>query len=220
MAARANVEKYIIDSISKIDKDNAERYKERFKLMSDKDFDKFMIALKNKETNLFLIMPNMKKNIKNRTLFKLAKDFGVKLFDKIKFEDDYLDRSYYTNKEYLILSLPVRRVKQYLFGKIGIPESDKKISKLSGQVIQEDKGCKLSFIEMQMLANKNLDDSIVEISKIRGGDLKTYYEFKQEILSQGNSNIGSLDLGVSKPKAAIVSEVFMKAMHIDMNFVS
>lgn len=219
MKNRAKVEKYIIEAISKIDKDNSERYKERFKKMTNADFEKYMIALKNKETNLFVILPNMKKNLTNQKLFKIAKAFKVTLFDYIKFEDKNLDRSYYSNKKYLILDLPVRRVKQYLFDKIGIPESDKKISKLSGQVVQSDKGCKLSFIETQMLANKNMNDSVIELLKVRGGDLNAYYQFKNEILNSGEVNLSSLDLTESKPKAVIVSEVILKAMHLDFSFI-
>jgi hypothetical protein len=219
MSKRNQVEKYIIDSINKIDKENAEEYKRIFSKMSDSDFDKYMIALRDNETNIFVILPNLIKNLKNSRLFKLADEFKVILFDNLKFEDKYLKRTYYSNKKYLILSLPVRRVKQYLFGKIGIPESDKMISKLSGQVMQEDKGCKLSFIESQMLANKNLNESVIELLKVRGGDLNSYYKFKQEILDTGRANLSSLDLKESKPKSVIVAEAMFKAMHIDFNFV-
>jgi len=218
MNNRIKVEKYLFDSITKIDPDNGKEYKKKFSSMTDKDFDNYMKALKNNDTNLFIILPNMKKNIKNNRLFKLAKDFGVKLFDYVKFKDECSKRSYYTNKKYLILKLPIRRVKQYLFGKIGIPESDKTISKLTGQVMQEDKGCKLSLIETQMLANKNLEKSVIELLKVRGGDLNAYYKYKQEILNSGSVNLGSLDLAESKPRSVVIAEVIFKAMHIDFNF--
>ena len=219
MKNRKQVEKYIIDSISKIDKDNADRYKERFKEMTDSQFDKFMVVLKDGDTNLFVILPNMKKPITNNRLFSIADQFKVNLFDQIKFVDDSIGRSYFSPKKYLILELPVRRVKQYLFGKIGLPESDKRVSKLSGQVMQEDKGCKLSLIETQLLANKNLDSSVVEILKIRGGDLSAYYESKQHILNSGSLDLSMVDMEKTVPKSAVVAEGFLKAMHIDVDFV-
>lgn len=216
---RKKVQDYIIKSLEKIDQDNAKFFKEKFNQMSDQEFDKFMNALKNQDTNIFVYLPNMKKSITNNKVFELAKEFNVIYKDKIKFKDNNTGRHYYSNHEYIILELPVRRVIQYVMGKIGLPESDRRISKLTGQVIKPDKGSKISLIEAQFIAYKNLEASFVELVKFRGGDIHGYQQYKQQILNSGTVYLSSLDQDTSRPRSVKTLDAYFKAMHIDMNFV-
>lgn len=214
---RKLVENYIINSISKIDKDNAKRYERFFKSLSDEQFDKFMKALKSKKTQLRIYMPNFKKNITNNEVIKIAKEFKVQLHDHVRLKNRISNTYYYTKHKLLILKLPVRRLKQYLFNKIRLPESDRRISKLSGQVMKPDKGSKISLAELYILASKGFEKSIIELIKVRGGDLEAYNKLKHKILDSGNVMLNELDLDKSKPKSVVVLDGFLKAIHIDIN---
>ena len=179
---RKACQEYIINSINMIDKDNGKRYKDFFSKLSDKDFDKYIKAIENKESAIMLYKPNLYKSFTNKKLFTLAKRFKIILFDKLRFRNFFTGKYFYSNYKFLILRLPIRRVKQYLFDKISLPESDQHVSKLSGQVMKPDKGSKISLIETYMLSNRKLEKSILEFIKVRGGDLEAYNKFKNQIL--------------------------------------
>jgi hypothetical protein len=217
---RQLTERYIINAISRIDKDNAKRYETFFKSLSDAQFDNFMKALKSNQIQLRIYFPNVKKNIKNQTIFDLAKYFKIPLYDYIRLKNRISNTYYYSKHPLLILKLPVRRVKQFLFNKIRIPESDKHISKLSGQVMKPDKGSKISLIETYLLASKGLEKSIVELIKVRGGDLKNYHQLKSKILETGEVSLQDLELDKSKPKSVTVLDGYLKAIHLNINLNS
>ena len=219
MTNRSETEQYIIKSIAEIDIDNANRYKEFFSKLSNKQFDDYMKTLKEQKTSLYIYMPNMKKNLTNNKIIKKAKKFKVVLFDHIRFKNNYNGKYYYTKYKYLILTLPVRRVKQYLFDKIALPESDKHISRLSGQVMKPDKGSRISLIETYMLTNRKLEKSIIEFIKIRGGDIKSYNEFKTKLLENGSVYLSELDLDESQTRSTIVADDYLKGIHIDVGLL-
>jgi len=221
MKNRKKAEEYIINQISKIDPDeNVKMYKEFFKSLDDKQFDEFMIALRDGKEQLSVQLPNLVKSITNDKILKIAEDIGVELFESIRFKDTSTDgREFVTEYKYLILEIPVRRVIQYLFHKISLPESDKKIDVMSGQVIKPDKGAKLSLIEAQILLNKGLDKSIVELMKFRGGDVSGYQKFKNQLETLGSVKMSDI-ASDTYPRSEIILDVFFKCMHIDNNLIS
>ena len=210
----------MIDSIIEYDDGNKNKnyqyYKKIFNEMSDEQFNKYMLALRKKKSNLHIYLPNMKAKILNHDIINLAKKLKIVIFDYIKFKNPITNLFYTSNHKYLIMILPVRRLKQFLLEKIGLPESDKHISKLSGQVQKPDKGSKISLIELYMLMNRNLEKTAIEFIKVRGGDVKAYQEFKSKILNDKTVSLDSLDLKDSKPKSVKVIDAYFKGIHIDL----
>lgn len=215
---RNAVEQYIYQLMDQVDSsgNNTKRYKELFAGMSNADFDKYMHNLRSGKTQIHVIVPNSNKKINTNTAVALAKKRKVPLFSKIWFNDLTTGRKYLTKYPVLILSLPVRRLSQYLFHKISLPESDSRINPVTGQVIAPDKGATLSNIEIQILAGKGLKSSIVELIKLRGGDVSGYKDLKFTIESEGEANLENIDL-TNKPRATITASKYLHGMMIDSN---
>ncbi len=67
---------------------NGERYKDFFKDMSDKDFDKYMKLLKEGKVQIYTVFPNLKRNMEMENILKAAKITKTKLFQRLWMTDE------------------------------------------------------------------------------------------------------------------------------------
>jgi len=216
---RVRVEEYILKLMTQFDTfggNNVDRYTRLFKSMSDKRFDEFMNALKAKQTQISAILPNNMSSMTTNKVIAIAKKRGVVLFSKINFHDMHTGRPYKTAYPVMVVALPVRRLSQYLFHKISLPDGDSHINPISGQVIPPDKGAALSSIETQILASKGLSVGIVELLKVRGGDMNAYKTMRLTIEEQGDVSLNDIPLS-GRPRSAITVKSYLHAMMIDSN---
>lgn len=215
---RKKVQDYIILHMGHIDKTglNADRYKTFFDRMDDKAFDAWMHDLKNGKTKLYIYTPNMKVMTNTRDLLSVAKDIGLELFERIKMWDNIGKRFYTTPHKYLILRLPVRRLKQYLMDKISVPDSDRITNPTTGQVVKPDKGSAISMTEAQTLDSKGLQKSISELLTVRGGNTTAYAAFKSNLEETGQSTLGELDYS-GGVRSAAVGKALLESMHLENN---
>ncbi len=213
---RIDAEAYIIKLMNDIDKTgaNADYYAAKFDKMSTTEFDKYMKALRDGGTQLYSIMPNSTAKITTNSAIALAKKRKVTLFSRIWYNDLQTGRRFLSKYPVLVLPLPVRRVSQYLFHKLSLPDSDKKVNPITGQVIAGDKGAALSNVETQMLASKGLKTSIVELLKLRGGDVRGYYSMKQLIETTGSASFNDIDL-TNKPRSVVTTGRYLHGMMIE-----
>jgi hypothetical protein len=205
----------IFDIIDKSGK-NSKDIKTKLEKLSDKDFHRYMEAIRDKKEQITLYMPNLKNDIRLKDAIEAAKAVGITLFDTLILTDPVTKKTYVTNHKYLILNLPIRRVKQIVIEKRSVPESDRKVDLLSGQVIKPDQSSTISLLETQILAAKGLDRSIMELIKVRGGDINAYATFKSHLEEKGSVSLSEIDPNTSV-KSAITTSVYLKAMHIDNN---
>jgi hypothetical protein len=173
-----------------------------------------MDNLKTGDSRISIMIPNMTDGLNTTKVINVAKSRNVRIFDKLRYKDPITKREYLTEYPYLVVRLPVRRLSQYLFHKISLPESDKRISPISGQVIPPDKGAALSSIEVQMLASKGLSTSVVELIKVRGGDTDNYNKLKYQIENEGSGLIGELPLGESRTKSVTTANLYLRSLGI------
>lgn len=213
---RAAVEARIYQTLNDMDPsgENADRFKAMFAKMSHAEFTTWMEELRDGKRQIVLYAPNMKKNLRVQNLLKAAKRLNVKLFEKIKIWDPVGKRYFTTPNEYLILPLPVRRLKQYLDDKISVPESDKKLDLFTGQVVKPDKGSSVSMTEMQTMVSKGLLNTVTELMTIRGGNPTAYAAFTSSLEETGSSSLGEID-PAHRVRSAEVASVYLTAMHID-----
>jgi len=218
MTKREQVESYILDLMDQVDPTgkNTERYKLLFKGLNGKQFDEFMHHLKQKDTQISVVLPNLSSDITSDSAIAIAKKRKVPVFAKVVFKDQKTGRAYTTKYEHLILTLPVRRLSQYLFHKISLPESDSHVNPVSGQVIPPDKGAALSAIETQMLVSKGLETSIIELVKIRAGDVNAYKAMKYQIEETGEVSLADVPM-TGRPRSAITAQMYLHAMGINSN---
>ena len=217
---RKKVEEYILKTISIMDpsKTNTDRYKKIFESMDDKQFDSFMKQLRDKKAKLCLYAPNMKINLQTEDLYKAADYVGAHIFEKIEMYDPATNTKYTPPHEFMVLRLPIRRVKQYQMHKMSVPESDRRIDMLTGQVVKPDKAAAFSFVEMQIMHGRGLDNTIMEFMKLRGGDIHAYATMKQSLEETGEFAQSSLPED-SVNRSVVTTDLILKCMLIDNNYL-
>jgi len=217
---RQKVEAYILKYFKKMEPSgyNEKRYKEMFAQMSDEQFHEWMIGFRDKKTKLAFYTPNLKVVLNVANLRDTAKELGIKLFEKMVITDKVTGLRYLTNQEYFIIRLPVRRTRQFLMHKLSVPESDKRLDALTGQVTKPDKASSISFVEAQFLHGRGLDRTILEFMKVRGGDIHAYAQFKQQLEETGIGSMDSLDEN-TVARSAVTLSTILKGMLLDNNFV-
>jgi hypothetical protein len=216
---REKAEAFILKTISLQDPSgyNTKVYVDRFAAMSDADFDKWMITLRdNPHAKLTLLVPPFKVVISTESCFAVAKFLGIKIMERLKLWDPVNKRYCLTPNEYFVLKLPVRRLKQYLLDGLSVPDSDKRLNPLTDQVTKPDKGSAISFPQAQMIAEKGLTLTLHEMMTIRGGDLEAYSKLRSEIEETGSSDTSVMH-GTQGVKSVQTMRSNLNAMHLDTN---
>lgn len=215
---RKKVEEYVMKMVTTIDPSghNEAYYTKFFSSMSDKMFDSWMHMIRSGETRLYIYVENLKTALKTEDIFKAADAVGHDFFEPIRLWDTVGQRYYTTPHKYLTMVLPVRRLKQYLMDKISIPESDRRINPLSGQVTKPDKGSAISLVEAQTLDSKGLNKCFTELMTVRGGNVDAYAKFKSDLEETGQTRLDGLEMG-GGVRSVLVAHVLLNAMHLDNN---
>lgn len=216
---RKKVQDHILKHVSVIDPSgfNSQRYKKLFDSLNDKDFDLFMQHLRDKKMSLPLFVPNMQVVMKMENIIKCAKMLGLELFERLRITDSVTGKTYLTPHKYMIVRLPVRRARQFLLHKLSVPDGDKRIDTFTGQVVKPDRASAMSQVETQLLYARGLKKTLVELIKVRGGDINAYMGMKQQLEETGQGSLNNLETGTMARSTKILS-VLLMSMHIDNNF--
>lgn len=171
MGNRKDTEKYILEHIKLISGEfDYKLYKDSFSKMNNKEFDEFMVRLRDGKEVLSITMPNdFEKKNDNFTIERaldLAKQLKVKIFHKLTYTDTMIKSPI----EFIVLDLPVRRASQLLKKKIALAKNNNSRDSATGQVTNKSAAAKMSFPELQMLAGVGMEKSLIELVKNRGGD--------------------------------------------------
>jgi len=197
---------------------NTKRYENMFSQMTDAQFDQYMKDLRDKKVKLSLYAPNMKIILKVENLLKAADSLKLQLFERLKMIDEVTKKRYLTTNKYLVVKLPVRRARQFLMHKLSVPDSDKHLDALTGQVTQGDKASSFSFVEAQLIYARGLDKVLDEFVKVRGGDIHAFSNFKQQLEEGGSAKLSSVDPN-TVPRSTVVMATILKCMLLDNNLV-
>lgn len=211
---------YIKKAFRKIDPNgwNYKRYEDMFNNMNDKQFDKLIQDLKLGKWQFHMYLPNLETNVSTDAVLETAKEVGCKIFHRIWLTDPKTGRKYLTRHAYPIYNIPVRRMEQFLDKKMSVPDSDKTIDGLTGQVTGKDKSSALSNPEIQGIHSRGLKRTLDELVTVRGGDIASYGEFRGQLEEQGDAALSNLS-GNTISRTAKITEVFLDAMHIESNLV-
>lgn len=217
MSNRAKVEKYIIDSINEIigDNSNEELYRTMFKNMSDKDFDKFIKDLDSQEKYLVVIVPNMgKTKLSVERNLKIAKKIGVEFFQRIWFNQDNSQEKFLSPIPYLVFDLPIRRQSQLLDKKMSIPEDQNSVDIFTNQPAGKSKGGKVAYTELQVLTALGLDNCIIELIKMRGGDEGGYRALNKSLKENGSVNLNAIKQYATGVQSTRTLKTFLTGAHL------
>lgn len=219
---RKKIEKYLLTMMEQLDandktKRNVNYYKDLFKSLNDKQFGKWIDDIKEEKDQIYYHYDNTGGYLKLNELFEVAEKRKVQLFQRYYTVDRDTGREYLSTIEYLVITLPTRRLSQYLFHKISLPESDSKVNPISGQVIKPDKGARVTNVDLQVMGSKGLKISAVELFKFRGGDVNAYNQMKSQILETGEVDIDTLDV-TTRPRSVVSAGIIWRCAGIDHNF--
>jgi len=218
MPKRKLIEEHVLKRIKAITKSeqNVELYKKTFKKMSNKDFEEFVLNVKTKKSRLQIIVPPDKgdTNITIEHNIKLAKEWNNEIFQHLIIKDNINNTERITKNKFLILNLPLRRVKQTLDKGVSVAEDNKHIDVLTGQVKGDSAASKLSFPELQILVGMGLEKSVVELMRDRGGDLGANNTLVNGLIANGNISqtlVGDYATGVESTKTL---KAYLNGMHL------
>jgi len=214
---RAKAQDFIIKYISKLTPgtENANIYKKLFSNMTDKDFEKFISDLKSGEKFLVVILPNFdNSSVTVENNLKIAEELGHNFFQKLWIEGKEDTPTYLTPVEYIVVDLPIRRASQLLTKKISVPDHNKVVDALTGQPTGESKGARLSYPELQLCAAMGLEDTMVELMKYRGGDIKGANALNGMISKFGKANQQVLKQFSSGVESTKTLKTFLTAAHL------
>ena len=186
--------------------------------MTPKEFNQWMTYVKDGKWVLHIVTPNMIVNLRNENLLKAADAVGAKLFHRIWMTDYSTGRKFLTDNEYLVLPLPIRRQQQFLDEKMSVPEDDKHIDGMTGQVTGDSKSTQITTPEINILAFRGLDTTLEEMVNVRGGNMVAYGEFRKQAEETGEVHLNELD-PTTRSRTAVIAQVLLQAMHIENNIV-
>ncbi len=186
-AKRQKIEEHLFKFIKNISDDfNEALYRARFAEMTDSEFIEFMNDLNNKKINLSLVQPTgIKNTVTVEKNFKVAKMMNVEIVDNLIYKTD---TPYMVNVPTVMLRLPVKRTVQILSSKIGVPKDNKTIDATTGQATGASKGSRITLPELQLLDSMGLEQSLVELMKVRGGDLGAYRAYSASLENHGQAS--------------------------------
>ena len=186
--------------------------------LTDKQFDEFMVALRDGGDSLPYILPNLtKERLSVDRNLEIADELGHDFFEQIWITDPSTGVTHLTPDKYLVVDLPLRRLQQHLEKKIRIPKHNKAIDEMTGQPTSDSKGSKVSFPELQVLYSQGLESTIKELFKFRGGDEQAYKALNADALSTGIPSMDAVDSPEFRTKAAETLSILLKAAHLNNN---
>lgn len=215
--SRLEAQNYILKYIDKLlpGSENQKIYTELFANMSDEEFDRFISDLENDKKTLAIVAPNFgKQSLSTERNLAIAKEIGYQFFQRIWIEGDGDTPTYLTPIPYLVVDLPLRRQAQLLVKKISIPEDNKSVDDFTGQPTGKSKGARVSYPEVQVLAAMGLDNSLVELLKYRGGDVKGFNAMNDSISKRGGVSMKAIERFTSGVESTRILKTFLTAMHL------
>ena len=196
----------------------ANRYKELFAEMSDKEFDQFINDLESGAKFLIMISPNWNdEGISVENNLALADSLGHKFFQKIWIEGTGENPTIQTPIEHMVLDLPVKRCSQTLEKKISVPPDNKVVDALTGQPTGDSKGARVSFPELQLCAAMNLDNAMIESMKYLGGDTRGLAAYNAMLSQTGRVNLKALEPYASGVESTHTLRTLLTCMHLANN---
>lgn len=215
---------FILENIAAFtpgDDRNAKLMKERLEGLSDEAFEAYMKSLlpsQERQEVLPLYAPNLAETkLQLKTNMELADKLGHNFFQQLWITDPQTGVTYLTPNAHMVVDLIIRRQAQMLVKKSTIPMDNNSIDELSNQPTGASKGGKISFPELQAQLAQELDNTIIEEIKFRGGDEKAFNEMERQLIETGRVSQAELLALNTKVKSTETLAVLLKGMHIGNN---
>lgn len=189
---------------------DVERYKMYLEGLSEQDFKAYMLDLRSGTKYLTITAPNFgKTNLNLERNRALAEKLKVKLFHRLWFEGKEDTPTFLSPLEYLVLKLPVRLASQRLSKKMSIPKTQRVINSLTGQPTGDSKGAGISHAELRVCSAMGLGNSMIELMKYRGGDLRGWSALNASLMRTGRANLKTLNYFASGVESTATLKTYL-----------
>ena len=167
---------------------NTEYYRNKFKSMSDAEFDQyFKLLFEQDDPYLTATMVDYENPLKIENIEKAAKFLGVPLFEKVvlPYASQDPNNPIITKHECLVGYLNIKRLQQLNFKKIGISTDISERNMITGQVAGHDKNSRNSDQETIALLTVGANVSLKELMSMRADDMVMKAEMNKKISRDG-----------------------------------
>ena len=202
--------------------ENQKILSEQLNALSDKEFELLMKDYGEGRDRVNIYIPNLNKGTKVSVENNLAlgEELGHDFFQHLEVHSNVKgEGAYLTPNKFLVLELPARRQAQLLYKKLSVPEHSKAIDQLTGQPAGPSRSARISFPELQILRGSGLDMPILELMKIRGGDIKAFDAMNKIIAQHGTVSMKSLEQYSSGVESTRTLNTFLRAMHLESSLL-
>lgn len=208
----------LIKAMNPNDDSNVKIYEERFKSMTDREFESWMHELKANKEYLDFTAPNLKKiDPKRNDLIKLAKRLKIALYQRLELTNPRTGIRYITPNEFLILNTIVRRQSQHQTKGKSVPEDNLQVDVITKQPVGKSDTSALSLPEFMSLEAMNHINALIELTNARGGNDKAFREMKRQLLDNGEISLKDLAELDSRPGSVDAMKAYLNAMHYQNN---
>ena len=167
---------------------NTEYYKNKFKNMSDGDFDNyFKLLFEQDDPYLTATMVDYENPVKIENIEKAAKFLDVPLFEKVvlPYASQDPNNPIITKHECLVGYLNIKRLQQINFKKLGLSTDISDRNMITGQVSGHDKNSRNSDQETIALLTVGANTALKELMSMRADDMVMKAEMNKHIARDG-----------------------------------
>lgn len=216
---RKKVEDFIKKAILEItgDKRNVELYEVMFKKMNNDEFEDLLLRFRNNEDIPNVIIPHDNTNITVEKNLKLAKKYGIKMFNKIDMGPDGDEPVRRTKHDMLTYIIPFRRTKQTVEKATSVSMSGNKVDVITGQVTSDSRSSRISYTELQVLMGMGMTEVSTELSRDRGGDPGAMRVLKQGLAKYGKVSDSIVEEYREGKRSSQSLKNYFNGMHFNIN---
>lgn len=196
--------------------DNKKIYEQLLSEMSDAEFDKLMKSYADGSSRPVIYSPLGKSNLDVKRNLQIGKKLGHDFFQKLLIgSTDPNEEPYLTPVKYMVMEVTFRRQAQLLTKKISIPEHNNSMNQLTGQPTGASKSARMSYPETQVLRSMGLEDSLVELLKMRGGDIKGFDTMNRVVARDGTVSLKAIEHLSSGVESTKALKTYLTCMHLE-----
>ena len=207
---------YMIAFVNKLDPSgrNGENLKRLYDGMTDAKFLEVAEQIRNKQTSTPFIYDHLTSNKINLTHVTnvVEKELGIKLRQRIRFQNPKTKEFYWSNEPVWVLDCPVRRMIQSIENKISFAET-KQMDAATHQPVGGAKASSISAPEALILEGQGFEATTAEFLVVRGGDLGAKHAMDQSIRTSGGASLNVVMQYGQGAKASKYVSHQLTAMH-------
>lgn len=190
---------------------NTEYYKNKFKGMSDAQFDTYFKTLfSQKDPYMTATMVDYENSLEMKDLEKAADFLNVPIFENVvlPYASPNPDKPLITKHKCLVGHLNLKRMQQINFKKLGLSTDTAERNMLTNQVVGHDKNSRNSDAETNSLLTIGANKALKEFMSARADDMVMKKEMNQKIMKDGYVSLSDLTDELTNKTALNTTAVF------------